>query len=157
MRAILLRWMTLLAIALVAWYVASGPSLQARGGEPPKQLVPVPAPENGGPAATPNGSGGTVATPNGNGVSAPAVNGNGVPAYPHPFPPGAYNYFVHPGEAGRLGAQLYVEPRPTPPLVGHTYITYPPLMPHEFLYQHRRVYETYNPGSGTTRTRVRWH
>jgi len=75
-----------------------------------------------------------------------------VPVAPSPF-----NYYVHPGEAGMVGAQLYVSPRPTPPLVGHTYITYPPLMPHEFLYQHHRVYNTYNPGSGWTRTRVCWH
>jgi hypothetical protein len=75
---------------------------------------------------------------------------------PAPVPP-AYNYYVHPGEAGVVGAQLYLSPRPTPPLVGHTYVTYPPLMPHEFLYQHHRVYNTYNPGSGWTRTRVRWH
>jgi len=133
MRAKLLRLMTLLAIAVVAWYVASGPSLQARGEEGPKPLVPVPASGNSAPAAP--------------------VNGNGAPAYP----PGAFNYYVHPGAAGLVGAQLYVAPRPTPPLVGHTYITYPPLMPHEFLYQHHRVYHTYNPGSGETRTRVRWH
>ena len=143
MRAKLLRLMTLLAIAVVAWYVASGPSFQARGAEGPKPLVPVPASEDGAaPAPT-----------KANGAPAPAVNGNGVPAYP----PGAFNYYVHPGAAGLVGAQLYVEPRPTPPLVGHTYITYPPLMPHEFLYQHHRVYHTYNPGSGVTRTRVCWH
>ncbi len=71
--------------------------------------------------------------------------------------PAPFNYYVHPGEAGVVGAQLYLSPRPTPPLVGHTYVTYPPLMPHEFLYQHHRVYRTYNPGSGLTRTRVRWH
>ena len=69
----------------------------------------------------------------------------------------SYNYYVPPGPCGGVGAQLYVSPRPTPPLVGHTYVTYQPLMPHEFLYQHRRVYHTYNPGSGETRTRVRWH
>jgi hypothetical protein len=143
MRAKLLRLVTLLAIAVVAWYVASGPSLQARGEEGPKPLVPVPASENVAP----------IPAVNGNGTPAPAPNGVGAPAYP----PGAFNYYVHPGEAGRVGAQLYLSPRPTPPLVGHTYITYPPLMPHEFLYQHRRVYETYNPGSGMTRTRVRWH
>jgi hypothetical protein len=132
MRAKLLRLMTLLAIAVVAWYVASGPSLQARGEEGPKPLVPVPASENGAPAAPVNGKG----------VPVPAPNGNGVPAYP----PGAFNYYVHPGPAGLVGAQLYVAPRPTPPL-----------MPHEFLYQHHRVYHTYNPGSGVTRTRVWWH
>ena len=39
-----------------------------------------------------------------------------------------------------VGAQLYVAPRPVPPRVGHTWYTYPPFMPHEFLYKHRRHY-----------------
>ncbi len=66
------------------------------------------------------------------------------------------NYYVLPGPSGGVAAQLYVCPRPTPPLVGHTYVTYQALAPHEFLYQHRRVYYTYNPGAGLTRTRVSW-
>lgn len=68
-----------------------------------------------------------------------------------------YNYYVGPSEcAGGVVAQLYVAPRPTPPLVGHTYITYQPLMPHEFLYKHHRTYYRHHPGSGMTRTRVLW-
>jgi hypothetical protein len=66
-----------------------------------------------------------------------------------------YNYYAPPA-SGAVGAQLYVSPRPTPPLVGHTYVTYQPLMPHEFLYQHHRVYRTENPDAGWTRTRVHW-
>jgi hypothetical protein len=66
-----------------------------------------------------------------------------------------YNYYVPPSPGG-VGAQLYVCPRPTPPLVGHTYITYQPLAPHEFLYRHNRVYYTENPGAGWTQTKVRW-
>ena len=44
-----------------------------------------------------------------------------------------YNYYVPPvgcttcGSQGSSGAELYISPRPTPPLVGHTYITYQPL------------------------------
>jgi hypothetical protein len=53
-------------------------------------------------------------------------------------------------------AQMYLCPRPTPPLVGHTWITYQPLMPHEFLYTHRRSYVTVNPGARRTVTYVRW-
>lgn len=79
-----------------------------------------------------------------------------LPMSAPPAAPWGYNYFVHPGGEGTVGAQLYVSPRPTPPLVGHTYVTYPPLAPHEFLYHHHRVYNTYNPGSGWTRTRARW-
>lgn len=60
-----------------------------------------------------------------------------------PTPDLFYNFYVPPvpppGYPG-FGAQLYVSPRPVPPRVGHTWITYPPFMPHEFLYQHRRRY-----------------
>lgn len=67
-----------------------------------------------------------------------------------------YNYYVPPVGCGGVGAQLYLSPRPTPPLVGHTYVTYQPLMPHEFLYEHQRKYLRRNPGSGWTVTSVEW-
>jgi hypothetical protein len=66
-----------------------------------------------------------------------------------------YNYYVAPNP-GAVGAELYVSPRPVPPLTGHTYITYPPLMPHEFLYKHHRTYHTKHPDAPGTTTRVRW-
>ncbi|HEV2972265.1 MAG TPA: hypothetical protein VGY55_19985 [Pirellulales bacterium] len=72
-----------------------------------------------------------------------------------------YNYYVAPvtcGCAGAMGAQLYVSPRPVPPLVGHTYITYQPLLPQEFLYPHKRVYYTPNgPYAPVTKTHVWWY
>ena len=67
-----------------------------------------------------------------------------------------YNYYVPPGEGGGVPAALYLSPRPTPPLVGHTYVTYQPLMPHEFLYRHCRTYYRKNPGAGWTRTVIVW-
>lgn len=67
-----------------------------------------------------------------------------------------YNYYVAPG-AGGVPAQLYLSPRPTPPLVGHTWITYQPLMPHEFLYHHKRKYINYHGGGSQTTTRIRYH
>ncbi len=67
----------------------------------------------------------------------------------------SYNYYVAPNN-GYLGAQLYPCPRPTPPWVGHTMITYQPLNPHEFLYPHHRVYFTPHP-TGVTKTRVVWY
>jgi len=67
-----------------------------------------------------------------------------------------YNYYVPPGYGG-VGAELYLCPRPTPPLVGHTYVTYPPLLPHEFLYPHSRCYYRTNPGAGMTKTHVKWY
>jgi len=68
-----------------------------------------------------------------------------------------YNYYVA-GVNGGPPAQLYLVPRPTPPLVGHTYITYQPLMPHEMLYQHHRVYKRYDGCHclPVNRTSVHW-
>ncbi len=68
-----------------------------------------------------------------------------------------YNYYVGPSVNGGQPAQLYVSPRPTPPFVGHTYITYQPLLPHEFLYKHGRIYHRYNmTDCGATKTCVCW-
>ncbi|MCS7236826.1 MAG: hypothetical protein NZ899_00980 [Thermoguttaceae bacterium] len=66
-----------------------------------------------------------------------------------------YNYYVAPGPDG-IGVELYPAPRPAPPWVGHTYITYEPLMPHEFLYRHQRVYIRVHPDGRRTRTLVWW-
>lgn len=68
-----------------------------------------------------------------------------------------YNYYAWPSCTG-LGAELYLSPRPVPPLVGHTYITYQPLMPHEFMYHHHRTYHRYyNGGQGLNRTCVKYN
>ena len=66
------------------------------------------------------------------------------------------NYYVPPVGDGGVGAELYLCPRPTPPVVGHTYVTYQPLMPHEFLYPHHRTYVRNHPGGGRTLTCVTW-
>ena len=66
-----------------------------------------------------------------------------------------YNYYVAPGPSG-IGVELYPAPRPAPPWVGHTFITYEPLMPHEFLYRHHRVYIRVHPDGRKTRTLVWW-
>ena len=67
-----------------------------------------------------------------------------------------YNYYTYPGPYAGPGAQLYVSPQPVPAFVGHTYTTYQPFMPHEYLYGHQRAYYTYNRGAGWTRTNVRY-
>jgi hypothetical protein len=74
----------------------------------------------------------------------------------HVAPDLFYNYYVPPGGCGAPGAQLYVSPLPTPPYVGHTYITYQPLLPHEFLYEHHRTYHTEHPNGTWTTTHVNW-
>ena len=68
-----------------------------------------------------------------------------------------YNYYAWPSCTGQ-GAELYVSPLPVPPHVGHTYITYQPLMPHEFMYHHKRTYHRYySGGQGLNRTHVSYH
>ena len=67
-----------------------------------------------------------------------------------------YNHYVG-NNCGGMGAQLYLSPRPVPQFVGNTYITYQPLMPHEFMYPHSRTYHRYyNGGQGLTRTSVHY-
>ena len=65
-----------------------------------------------------------------------------------------YNYYV--GPPG-VPAQMYLCPRPTPPLVGHTWITYQPLMPHEFMYKHRRNYYKYYRDGSYTQASIRYY
>ncbi len=67
-----------------------------------------------------------------------------------------HNYYVGPSGDGVVGAQMYPCPRPTPARVGHVYFTYPPLMPHEFLYKHHRSYYRRHATGGATRTNVLW-
>ncbi len=68
-----------------------------------------------------------------------------------------YNYYQGPTAYGTgQPAQLYISPRPTPPMVGHTWITYPPLNPHEFLYHHKRKYYKYYRNGGWTSSCVRY-
>jgi len=66
-----------------------------------------------------------------------------------------YNYQVGPNPSG-TAAQMYVSPMPVPANVGHTYTTYQPYMPHEYLYKHKRSHYAYTPGCGWTRAKVRY-
>ena len=72
-----------------------------------------------------------------------------------------YNYY-YPNLAGggaaidQIPARLYLCPRPVPPYVGYTYISYAPFQPHEWLWQHRRAYYRSHPGGGATMTSIRW-
>ncbi len=68
-----------------------------------------------------------------------------------------YNYYQGPTVFGQgTPAQLYISPRPTPPMVGHTWITYPPLNPHEFLYHHHRKHYKYYRNGGYTTAKVKY-
>ncbi len=68
-----------------------------------------------------------------------------------------YNYYQPPG-CGSVGATLYMSPSPVPRHVGHTYITYQPFMPHEYMYRHHRTYyQYYDGGRGLTRTHIKYY
>ncbi len=68
-----------------------------------------------------------------------------------------YNFYAGPrGYYPVAPTQLYVAPLPSPPLVGHTWNTYPPLMPHEFLYHHHRSYYKHSHDGGYTVSRVHY-
>lgn len=72
--------------------------------------------------------------------------------------PDLFASYYAPATCGGVPAQMYVSPLPTPEVVGHTYITYQPFMPHELMYPHHRFYyRYYNGGRGLTRTHVSWH
>ena len=75
-----------------------------------------------------------------------------VPVNPHLF----YNYYS-PTQGGGIPSVIYPAPRQVPLIIGHTYNTYQPLMPHEFMYRHNRSYHNYYPnGAGFTRTFIRY-
>jgi hypothetical protein len=127
-----IRWATLVAIFVVVhdW------SPTSRGQEP-KGCPPVP-----------NGA-----------VAMGSVGGPGMACRPWEYgnPALFYNFYV-PNQCGGVPAPLYVAPHPVPQLAGHTYYTYQPLMPHEFLYPHYRTYhKTYDEGRGINRTAVLWY
>ena len=66
-----------------------------------------------------------------------------------------YNYHVGPNCGATWTAGMYPSPYPTPAVNGGTYYTYQPLLPHEYMYKHERVYHRYyNHGMGLNRTRV---
>jgi hypothetical protein len=78
------------------------------------------------------------------------AQGYGAPGWASPEP----NSYAMPAGGEGLTAALYPCPRPTPPLVGETYITYSPLAPQEFLYVHHRFFKTHNGDHQVTRTSV---
>ena len=66
-----------------------------------------------------------------------------------------YNFYEGPDPSGTAAA-MYISPRPVPAYVGHTYIPYQPLMPHEMLYRHTRTHYAHTPGAGWSRAKVRY-
>ena len=62
------------------------------------------------------------------------------------------NYFTK-GNANQATAGMYISPIGVPGHVGHTYYTYQPFYPHQYLYQHHdRYHSYYDGGRGLNRT-----
>jgi hypothetical protein len=62
------------------------------------------------------------------------------------------NYFTQ-GNANQATAGMYMSPIGVPGNVGHTYYTYQPFYPHQYLYQHHdRYHSYYDGGRGLNRT-----
>jgi hypothetical protein len=67
------------------------------------------------------------------------------------------NYFTR-RNANSAEAALYMSPIGVPGWVGHTYNTYQPLYPHQFLYQHHdRYHSYYDQGMGLNRTHAKYY
>ncbi|MEQ1828107.1 MAG: hypothetical protein ABL921_19260 [Pirellula sp.] len=67
------------------------------------------------------------------------------------------NYFTR-GHANQAEAGLYISPIGVPGWVGHTYNTYQPLYPHQYLYQHHdRYHSYYDQGMGLNRTSAKYY
>ena len=66
-----------------------------------------------------------------------------------------YNFYEGPNPSG-VPVAMYPSPRPVPAFVGHTYTTYQPFMPHEYLSRHTRSHYAYTPGAGWTRAKIRY-
>jgi hypothetical protein len=71
--------------------------------------------------------------------------------------PDGGGYYVPAGSEAGIASSMYPSPRWTPPVVGHTNITYAPLAPHEFLYTHSEYHRDRAPcGGGVTTTHAHY-
>lgn len=68
-----------------------------------------------------------------------------------------YNYYTQ-GNQNAANAQMYVSPLPVPQRMGHTYNTYQPFYPEEYLYWHKnRFHKYYDNGRGLNRTKALYY
>ena len=70
-----------------------------------------------------------------------------------------YNYYQGGGASGEPTAMYPAPLSSVPSRVGHTHVTYQPLMPHEFLYPHARRYSRYDSALSplpVNTTKVKW-
>jgi len=68
-----------------------------------------------------------------------------------------YNFYTQ-GNCNRANAQMYISPVPVPHFVGHTFNTYQPFYPHEYMYWHQNRYHNhYDNGRGLNRTKATYY
>jgi hypothetical protein len=106
-------------------------------------------------------SGGACPTGGGTSVSGYGAGTSGLDSfgsiYGHATQPLFDNYFTR-GYSNGAEAAMYVSPIGVPGWVGHTYNTYQPLYPHQFLYQHHdRYHSYYDQGMGLNRTSAHYY
>ena len=111
MKKTLMQLRTVAVIAFSCWQLSSVGSAQDQNGA--TQPKPVPAP-----------------------VVNQAVD---MPLAMNHHPDVFYNHYLPPAMDG-TAASMYPAPMPVPARVGQTQYTYQPLLPHEHMYRHSRVY-----------------
>ncbi|MEM6471504.1 MAG: hypothetical protein AAF802_18225 [Planctomycetota bacterium] len=68
-----------------------------------------------------------------------------------------YNFYSK-GNCNSANAQMYISPQPVPHFVGHTFFTYQPFYPHEYMYWHKnKFHNEYDNGRGMNRTRALYY
>ena len=68
-----------------------------------------------------------------------------------------YNFYSK-GNYNTANAQMYISPVPVPAFVGHTFNTYQPFYPHEFMYWHKnKFHNNYDNGRGMNRTKALYY
>jgi hypothetical protein len=68
-----------------------------------------------------------------------------------------HNYYTQ-GYSNQASAEMFVAPRPVPAWVGHTYYTYQPFYPHQYMYWHKDTYHGYyDNGRGLNRTSAHYY
>ena len=116
MKKTLMQLRTVAVITLSCWQLGSVGVAQIQNGTIPPQPVPAPVVEQ-------------------------AVEMTGIHGMPMAMnrPDVFYNYYMQPAMDG-TAASMYPAPMPVPARVGQTHFTYQPLLPHEHMYRHSRVY-----------------
>ena len=123
-----LKQLSLVAIIALACWQSS--SAQEKPATPPN---PIAQPESAASI--------TSAPKAASGTQTPLSAASNTPLPMNSRPDFFYNYYLQPSMDG-TAASMYPAPYPVPTNVGRSHYTYQPLLPHEYMYRHNRVYYT---------------